>query len=109
MSIFFKILVRIAIYGPQIDQSHGENRLSHITIWVIRKIKEPTYNSLPHTPKIGLILLLLLFVVYLAEPLVKMAPNKGTAESLWTMTDYRWPIDIAFSFSIYCKSAVRGE
>ena len=25
-----KILVRIASYGPQIDQSHGENRLSHI-------------------------------------------------------------------------------
>ena len=24
------ILVRIASYGPQIDQSHGENRLSHI-------------------------------------------------------------------------------
>ena len=32
MSIFFKILVRIAIYGPQIDQSHGKNRLSHIII-----------------------------------------------------------------------------
>ena len=30
MSIFFAILVRIASYGPQIDQSHGENRLSHI-------------------------------------------------------------------------------
>ena len=30
MSIFFEILVRIASYGPQIDQSHGENRLSHI-------------------------------------------------------------------------------
>ena len=29
MSIFFKILVRIASYGLQIDQSHGENRLSH--------------------------------------------------------------------------------
>ena len=25
-----KILVRIAGYRPQIDQSHGENRLSHI-------------------------------------------------------------------------------
>ena len=25
-----KILVRIASYGPQIDQSHGENRISHI-------------------------------------------------------------------------------
>ena len=25
-----KILVRIASYGPQIDQSHGENRFSHI-------------------------------------------------------------------------------
>ena len=32
MSIFFEILVRIASYGPQIDQSHGENRLSHIII-----------------------------------------------------------------------------
>ena len=30
MSIFFEILVRIASYGPQIDQSNGENRLSHI-------------------------------------------------------------------------------
>ena len=29
MSIFFEILVRTANYGPQIDQSHGENRLSH--------------------------------------------------------------------------------
>ena len=77
-------------------------------IWIIRKIRETTYNSLPHTPQIGLILLLL-FVVYLAEPLVKMAPNKGTAESLWTMTEYRWPIDIVFSFSIYGKSAVRSE
>ena len=35
MSIFFEILVRIASYGPQIDQSHGENRLSHIIIDVI--------------------------------------------------------------------------
>ena len=32
MSIFFAILVRIASYGPQIDLSHGENRLSHIII-----------------------------------------------------------------------------
>ena len=32
MSIFVEILVRIASYGPQIDQSHGENRLSHIII-----------------------------------------------------------------------------
>ena len=70
-------------------------------------MKETTYNNLPHTPQIGLILLL--FVVYLADPLVKMAPNKGTAESLWTMTDYRWPIDIVFSFSIDGKSAVRCE
>ena len=30
MSIFFEILVRIASYGPQTDQSNGENRLSHI-------------------------------------------------------------------------------
>ena len=30
VSIFFEILVRIASYGPQIDQSDGENRLSHI-------------------------------------------------------------------------------
>ena len=30
MSIFFEILVRIASYGPLINQSHGENRLSHI-------------------------------------------------------------------------------
>ena len=30
MSIFFELLVRIASYGPQIGQSHGANRLSHI-------------------------------------------------------------------------------
>ena len=30
MSIFFEVLVRIASYGPQIDQSHGENRFNHI-------------------------------------------------------------------------------
>ena len=30
MSIFFEILVRIARYGLQIGQSHGENRLSHM-------------------------------------------------------------------------------
>ena len=30
MNSFFKILDRIASYGPQIDQSHGKNRLSHI-------------------------------------------------------------------------------
>ena len=34
MTIFFEIVVRIASYGPQIDQSHGENRLSHIIITV---------------------------------------------------------------------------
>ena len=32
MSIFFEILVRIAIYGSQIDQSHGDNRLTHMII-----------------------------------------------------------------------------
>ena len=30
MSIFFEILVRIGSFGPRIDQSHGEKRLSHI-------------------------------------------------------------------------------
>ena len=35
MRIFFDILVRIASYGPQIDQLHGENRLSHITMLLI--------------------------------------------------------------------------
>jgi len=29
-------LVRIASYGPQIDQSHGENRLSHIIKPIIK-------------------------------------------------------------------------
>ena len=32
------MLVRIATYGPQIDQSHGENRLGHI-------IKDKTDNK----------------------------------------------------------------
>ena len=35
MSIFLEILVRRASYGPQIDQSHGENRLSHIIIQAV--------------------------------------------------------------------------
>ena len=39
MSIFFEILVRIASYGPQIDQSHGENRLSHIIRYCISSFK----------------------------------------------------------------------
>ena len=30
MSFFFEVLVCMASYGQQIDQSHGENRLSHI-------------------------------------------------------------------------------
>ena len=30
LALSLKILVRIASYGPQIDQWHGENRLSHI-------------------------------------------------------------------------------
>ena len=34
MSIFFEILVRIESYGTKIDQSHGENRLSHIIMHV---------------------------------------------------------------------------
>ena len=37
MSIFVEILVSIGSYGPQIDQSHGENRLSHI----INKLMDP--------------------------------------------------------------------
>ena len=28
-------MVRIASYGPQINQSHGENRLSHIVMIII--------------------------------------------------------------------------
>ena len=32
MCIFIEILVRVASYGRQIDQPHGENRLSHIII-----------------------------------------------------------------------------
>ena len=43
MSIFVEILVRIASYGPQIDQSHGENRLSHIIIKLIPKKTEKLY------------------------------------------------------------------
>ena len=38
MSIFFDILVRKASYRLQIDQSHGENRLSHVIILhILRK------------------------------------------------------------------------
>ena len=35
MSFFFEILVCMASYGQQIDQSHGENRLSHIISIII--------------------------------------------------------------------------
>ena len=38
MSIFFEIMVRIASYGPQIDQSHDENRLSHIIMMMMMMI-----------------------------------------------------------------------
>ena len=41
MSIFFEILVRKASYRPQIDQSDGGNRLSHIKKIVI-------WNLSPH-------------------------------------------------------------
>ena len=41
MSISVKILVRIASYGPQIDQSHGENRLSHIITFIIHVMLYP--------------------------------------------------------------------
>ena len=38
MSIFFEVLVRIASYGPQIEQSHGENKFSHIiNLHILRK------------------------------------------------------------------------
>ena len=40
MSIFVESLVRIASYGPQIDQSHGENRLSHIITQLMQLRKE---------------------------------------------------------------------
>ena len=57
MSIFFEILVRIASYGPQIDQSHGENRLSHIKKSLIlfdhvytHMIGGVTRRRLPHLP-----------------------------------------------------------
>ena len=41
-----KILVRIASYGPQIDQSHGENRLSHILNYVIHRLGGPYWEKL---------------------------------------------------------------
>ena len=39
MSISLKILVRIASYGPQIDQSQGENRLSHIIRYILGDVQ----------------------------------------------------------------------
>ena len=33
MGIFFEIWVRITSYGTQIDQLHGENRLSHLIMY----------------------------------------------------------------------------
>ena len=56
------ILVRIASYGPQIDQSHCENRLSHIiraiiprspnTVRVCSKLKT-SWKSVVFTNKVG--------------------------------------------------------
>ena len=43
MSIFFEILVRIASYGPQIDQSHGENRVSYIISIVSQAFDRDTF------------------------------------------------------------------
>ena len=43
MSLFSEILVRIASYGPQIDQSHGENRLSHIIHYFITANKNTCF------------------------------------------------------------------
>ena len=40
-------MVRIASYGPQIDQSHGENRLSHIIIRFILQDYSSPYDILP--------------------------------------------------------------
>ena len=45
MSIFVESLVRIASYGPQIDQSHGENRLSHNNAAYAVAKRKPEKNS----------------------------------------------------------------
>ena len=48
MSFFFESLVRIASYGPLIDKSHGENRLSHIIMYCI---VTQTFVTLPPKQK----------------------------------------------------------
>ena len=43
-----------------------------------------------------------------AEERIKMAPNRGTADPIWVMGDYRCAIDIVVRF-VYCKVCVRSE
>ena len=57
MNFFFEILVRIASYGPQIDQSHGENRLSHI-IKLLNVVVMDCFSRRPNYRKLPLISLL---------------------------------------------------
>ena len=52
-----KSLVRIASYGPQIDQSHGENRLSHI-IKGICACSSPRISVICRRPDRNVLLLL---------------------------------------------------
>ena len=53
MSIFFEILIRIASYGPQIDQLHGENRLIQIYRYTNKYMQGGQVNTTPQLLKLN--------------------------------------------------------
>ena len=65
MSIFFEILVRIASYGPQIDQSHGENRLSHIIM----------INIIMMMMMITMMMIVIMMIVMMMMMFMKRSPS----------------------------------
>ena len=68
MSIFFEIMVRIASYGPQIDQSHDENRLSHIIM----------INIIMMMMMITMIMIVIMMIVMMMMTMMTMFMKKIT-------------------------------
>ena len=77
MSIFFEILVRIASYGPQIDQSHGENRLSHIIMIIIKMMMMIMMTMI-------VIMMIVMMMMAMMMMLMKKITLLGTARKLRT-------------------------
>ena len=73
MSIFFEIMVRIASYGSQIDQSHGENRLNHIIMIIIIMMM-----------MIMMMMIVIMMIVMMMMMLMKKITLLGTARKLRT-------------------------